>query len=120
MSTKAIVIAVLVGVLGIGVPMAQAGVLPVPIRRHASVLAYSMDRYQVICEGGALAMVMVIGDGDTDLDIVVRDENGNVVCQDLGPTDNCLVRWVPGWTGRFTIEITNLGPVYNNYVLMTN
>ena len=65
-------------------------------------------------------MVTVIGDGDTDLDLYVYDENGNLIDKDVDYSDDCVVSFVPKWTGVFTIKIMNRGNVYNNYIMRTN
>ena len=85
-----------------------------------SVLAYDTDVYRIQFAGGRLAEVMLSGDGDTDLDLFVYDEYGNEVCSDLSIDDQEYCSWRPRWTGFFTIEIENLGGVYNVYTLMTN
>ena len=55
--------------------------------------------------GGARAIVTVEGDGSTDLDVYVYDENGNLVAKVDGPGDKCRVTWTPRWTGKFTIKV---------------
>ena len=62
----------------------------------------------------------VVGDGDTDLDLYVYDQNGNLIDKDVDYTDNCVCTFVPRWTGLFVIKIVNRGSVYNRYVLRTN
>lgn len=85
-----------------------------------SVLAYHTDSYQIEFGGGRLAEVGLSGDGDTDLDLRVYDEHGNLVCQDLSWDDQEYCSWNPRWTGAFTVEIENLGGIYNVYSLWTN
>lgn len=90
-------------------------------KRHVDkVNALSTDSYTITFRGGELAQVAVIGDGDTDLDLYVNDENGNLIGSDTDYTDRCLVEWVPKWTGPFRIRIKNRGRVYNRYTLLTN
>lgn len=67
-----------------------------------------------------LAEVIVVGDGDTDLDLYVYDANGNLIASDSDYTDQCVCRWVPSWTGAFVIRIVNRGSVYNDYAIATN
>ena len=61
--------------------------------------------------------VAILGDGDTDLDLYVYDENGNEIVSDTDGTDQCYVSWYPKWAGQFRIEIKNLGRVSNQYCL---
>lgn len=67
-----------------------------------------------------LAEVIVIGDGDNDLDLYIYDANGNLIASDTDYTDQCVCRWVPSWTGAFTIRIVNRGAIYSNYAIATN
>lgn len=67
-----------------------------------------------------LAEILVSGDGDTDLDLYVYDENGNYITSDADYTDDCYVRFYPAWTGQFRLKIVNRGGIYNNYVILTN
>lgn len=87
---------------------------------RSRVLANSTDVYNIRFVGDRFAEVVVVGDGDTDLDLYVYDENGNLIVSDADYTDNCYVSWNPIWTGNFKIKIVNRGGVYNRYVLMTN
>ena len=84
------------------------------------VEAHSTDTFSVMFAAGEEAIVTVVGDGDTDLDLKVYDENGNLIAQDIDTTDRCFVRWIPRWTGRFTLRVENLGRVYNRYTIRHN
>jgi hypothetical protein len=102
---------------------ASGGTLGVPggaIYHTDRVLPFRADSYTLTFRGGEVARVAVVGDGDTDLDLYVYDENGNLIGSDTDATDRCLVQFTPRWTGQFRIRITNSGWVYNQYVLMTN
>ena len=76
--------------------------------------------YQLKFWAGELAEVIVIGDGDNDLDLYVYDSNGNLIASDSDYTDQCVCRWVPSWTGAFIIRIVNRGVIYSNYAIATN
>ncbi len=80
-----------------------------------TVQAYSTDVFNVKFYGNEAGAVMISGDGDTDLDLFVYDENGNLVGSDTDGSDDCVVRLNPRWTGTFRIEVRNLGSVYNRY-----
>jgi len=81
------------------------------------VLAGHTDTYTVTLPAGETTRIQVRGDGDTDLDLFVYDENGNLIASDTDYTDNCIVNVTPRWTGVFYIRIVNRGSVYNQYVL---
>ena len=86
----------------------------------SSVNAHGTHVYRVNFRAGETGIVTVVGDGDTDLDLYVYDQNGNLIDKDVDYTDNCVCTFVPRWTGLFVIKIVNRGSVYNRYVLRTN
>lgn len=96
------------------------GAVPGPQYDEDNVSAYGTVRYTIRFRGGEIARVVVSGDGDTDLDLYVYDENGNLITSDTDYTDQCVCTFSPRWTGPFIIKIVNRGRVYNHYVLATN
>lgn len=99
---------------------AHRGLLGGPGRRVDRVAANSTDFYVLAFKYGVPAEIFVSGDGDTDLDLYVYDENGNLITYDDDYSDDCYVCWTPAWTGNFVVKIVNRGSVYNQYVLLTN
>ena len=81
------------------------------------VSAHSTDEYEVYFKAGREVCVIVVGDTDTDLDLYVYDENGNLIDKDIDESDLCVCSWTPKWSGEFTIQVKNLGSVYNEYVI---
>jgi hypothetical protein len=72
---------------------------------------------QVVFKAKELAEFALIGDGDTDLDVIVKDAKGRVVAEDTDPitrsSDICICRWYPDSEQEYTIVIYNRGKVYN-------
>lgn len=99
---------------------AHRGNINGPSRDYDTVSGNSHMDYTASFVANELAEVLVSGDGDTDLDLYVYDSNGNLIASDTDYSDDCYVRWVPAWTGRYTIRIVNRGPVYNRFVILTN
>jgi len=99
---------------------AQRGNINGPSRDYSIVNGNSYMDYTASFVANQLAEVLVSGDGDTDLDLYVYDSNGNQIASDTDYSDDCYVRWVPAWTGRYTIRIVNRGPLYNRFVILTN
>jgi len=85
-----------------------------------TVFARSINTYNIRFLAGQLAEIGVSGDGDTDLDLYVYDASGNFIVKDDDYSDTCYVRWVPAWTGNFTVKVRNRGSVRNNYIILTN
>ena len=84
------------------------------------VYGKSYVQYQAKFWANELAEVIVIGDGHNDLDLYIYDQNGNLIASDDDYTDQCVCRWIPAWTGTFTIRIVNRGAIYSNYAIATN
>ena len=91
-----------------------------PKTHHDTVQPAATDVYTVVFNGGQLAEAGIAGDGASDLDLFVYDENDHLVCRSTASTDREYCRWWPRWTGPFRIEIQNLGAVADLYRLATN
>lgn len=70
--------------------------------------------------GGDIAEVGLQGDGDTDVDLYIYDENGREICKSIRYDDTEYCEWYPAWTGQFRIKLVNRGSVYNDTVVVTN
>ncbi len=99
---------------------AQAGAVGLPISHGDRVNAYSVKTYTIDFYGGEYAEVAIVGDGDTDLDLFIYDENGNLIASGESYSDAEVVGFTPRWTGTFIVEVHNLGGVYNQFGLGTN
>lgn len=98
----------------------KKGAMGGPKRATTEVRAYATDVITLRFRGGEAAIISLSGDGDTDLDLYVYDENGNLVASDTSGKDDCRVRFFPKTTGNFKIKVKNLGNVYNRYLFVTN
>ena len=79
----------------------------------------AVDNFKVRFRGGEPARIVVSGDGDSDLDLYVYDENDNLVCSDDDSSDDMICGWTPSWTGTYTVRVKNRG-MANRYTLVTN
>jgi hypothetical protein len=83
------------------------------------VKAMDGDIYTTNFRGGEGAAVLVIGDGDTDLDLFVYDANNRLVVSDISASGHCYVAWLPRLTATYHVVVSNiLGSVYNKYQIM--
>jgi hypothetical protein len=117
---RAFVLALGIVALFLTVQGVEAGRIGGPGKTVTKVNANSTDKFDVKFEGGKLARVEVRGDGDTDLDLYIYDEEGTVVTKDDDNTDHCIVTWTPSNTMKYTIRVVNRGRVYNQYTITTN
>lgn len=76
--------------------------------------------YHVQFRGGEPAIVTIIGDGTTDLDLYIYDAKDNLVAKDTGSGDDCQCTFFPQWTSSYIIRIVNKGSSQNTYVFRTN
>src|SRR5437879_1082850 len=83
---------------------ANAGVKGGPKATKDRVEARSTDVFNIVFVGEQVAQIGVKGDDDTDLDLLVYDELGNLVASDTDDTDVCIVRFRPKWTGPFLVK----------------
>lgn len=84
------------------------------------VYEHDTDVYREVYNAKEFAELCLVGDGDTDLDLFIYDEDGNLVCSDTGWSDRAYCSWTPRWTGQFEIVVENHGRVYNEYRLVGN
>lgn len=70
--------------------------------------------------GNERAIVTLNGWNDTDLDLYVYDEYGNLICEGISYSSSEYCEWTPRWTGNFTVVVYNNGGFENTYSLWTN
>jgi hypothetical protein len=99
---------------------ATRGALGGPQVGTGIIYARSNMDYYVNFYAGRFAEVAVAGDGSTDLDLSVYDQNGNLIVSDTSYSGNAYVSWVPAWTGTFRIRVVNNGYVSNTFGIASN
>lgn len=76
--------------------------------------------FEVDARGGEVLRVAAIGDGDTDIDLTIRDPRGAVVCRD-GFGDHYPVCTVsPRAGGKMRVDIVNRGDVWTSIQVLSN
>ena len=82
--------------------------------------AGDIDIFEVPFYGGSFAEIAIIGDGDSDLALLVTDENGNTICLDKSYSDQLYCSFTPAWNGFFVVAVANVGRLRNSYYILTN
>lgn len=91
-----------------------------PVLTVKSLRARERWAFDVEARGGEILRVAAIGDGDTNIDLIVRDARGAEVCRD-GFGDHYPVCTVsPRAGGRMQIDIVNRGDVWTKVQVLSN
>lgn len=85
-----------------------------------TVYASSYQVYACEFEGGEMAHIAVVGDGDSDLDIIIMDANKKIVASDESYDLDCEVMFMPEETGVYYMKVVNNDDICNNFTLATN
>ena len=85
-NSKKLIVSTLIALILVATPSAFAGRLHGPASTVDRVMAFSTDTFTEVFRAGERARVVVDGDGDTDLDVFVYDENGNLIASDTDMT----------------------------------
>ena len=112
---KKLFVLLAIPVLLAGSMQAQADPVGGTQTAYTNVLAHRTDVYRLECWGGQQTQVNVVGDGDTNLMVLVYDDAGNLIVTDTGVS--ATVTFTVFRTGTFTIKVINLGDVYNHYFI---
>lgn len=97
------------------------GVASGPVYSIITIRSGGTDTYPKLpFTGGHYAEIYVEGASGTDLNVMVRDEKGRLVCSDTDISAIAYCGWRPAADGRFTIVVENQGPRGGQYSLMTN
>jgi hypothetical protein len=70
--------------------------------------------------GGEYAEVYVEAKAATNLNLIVYDDRGRLVCSDTDISHIAYCGWTPAEGGTFTLKVENKGPTSAAYALMTN
>ena len=76
--------------------------------------------FEVQAKGGEVLRVAAIGDGDTDIDLTVRDAAGTLVCRDGFGDHYPVCTTQPRADGRMRVDIVNRGEVWTRVQILTN
>ena len=79
--------------------------------------ANASNTHRMRVRPGQYVCVQIDGDDDTDLDLFVYDPAGREVGRDISLDDDEEVCFTARRGGTYTIRVTNLGNVWNQYSL---
>jgi hypothetical protein len=71
--------------------------------------------------GGERACAIIAGEGQSYLGLYVYDADGNCIARDdranYRTRDDAAVEWYPRQTGRYSIEVKNLGGAKSGFIM---
>jgi hypothetical protein len=97
------------------------GVASGPVYNIGSLSNGGGDTYPPIeFVGGEYAEVYVEAKAATNLNLMIYDNLGRLVCSDTDISHIAYCGWTPATPGTFTLKVENKGPTSAPYALMTN
>ncbi len=94
---------------------------PKALRATAATLAPGASEvWTLTFFGGDYAELAILGDGKSNLDLLVTDAKDNQICLDKGSADAALCGFTPRENGDFKVTVTNSGATPDIYTLLTN
>ncbi len=97
------------------------GVASGPVYSVVNIGAGASDKYpRLTFTGGQYAEIYVEGASGTDLNLLVHDAKGRLVCSDTDISAIAYCGWRPAANGSFAITVRNDGKRGGQYSMMTN
>ena len=94
---------------------------PKALRATAATLAPGASEvWTLTFFGGDYAELAILGDGKSNLDLLVTDAKDNQICVDKGSSDTAFCGFTPRENGDFKVAVTNSGTAPETYALLTN
>lgn len=90
------------------------------VRLESRLPAGMTDVWEIPFQGNSLAELAILGDGVSNLDVSISDENGDAVCHQVGLSDTLYCDWLPARDGYFYVTVQNTGDAQSRYQLLTN
>lgn len=91
-----------------------------PIFTVREIKARETYGFEVEARGGEVLRVAAIGDGDTNIDMAVRNETGALVCQDGFGDHYPVCTMAPQRPGKMRVDIVNRGAVWTKVQILSN
>ncbi len=102
----------------VGVAASPFGNGPVStVKRLDSRQTWSFD---IDARGAEILRIAAIGDGDTDVDLTVRDAAGKLLCADGFGDHYPVCTLSPGAPARLRVHVVNRGALWTRVQILTN
>jgi len=91
-----------------------------PIATVKDVRARETFGFEVDARGGEILRVAAIGDGDTNIDLVIRDAQGRLLCQDGFGDHYPVCTLMPRVAGKVRVSVVNRGEIWTKVQILSN
>lgn len=102
----------LFSLLSFDLPTSAAGGEDVDVVRGGEAIVYTTT-----FRAGQEVRVTVVGDGSSDLDLVIFGPADQIVDRDIDLTDRCVAQFVAPTDGSYRIAVLNVGQHNNLYTI---
>ncbi|MDR2459967.1 MAG: hypothetical protein LBE38_04170 [Deltaproteobacteria bacterium] len=90
------------------------------VSHNDSVRPRTRDVYTHSFNGGEEATVLVVANGEYDIDLQIYDMNNNLIAEDLDYTSVGLCKWIPKITQEYKIKVVNGTSNWVDYAIFSN
>jgi len=91
-----------------------------PIATVKDVRARETFGFEVDARGGEILRIAAIGDGDTNIDLVIRDAEGRLLCQDGFGDHYPVCTLMPRVAGKVRVSVVNRGEIWTKVQILSN
>lgn len=91
-----------------------------PIATMKDVRARETYWFQVQARNGEVLRVAAVGDGDTNIDLIIQDSGGTALCDDADGDHYPVCTITPARQGMLKVNIVNRGAVWTKVRILSN
>ncbi|MBL0947920.1 hypothetical protein [Brevundimonas sp.] len=91
-----------------------------PIATVKDVRARETFGFEVDARGGEILRIAAIGDGDTNIDLIIRDADGRLLCQDGFGDHYPVCTLMPRVAGKVRVSVVNRGEIWTKVQILSN
>lgn len=91
-----------------------------PIATVKDVRARETFGFEVDARGGEILRIAAIGDGDTNIDLVIRDADGRLLCHDGFGDHYPVCTLMPRVAGKVRVSVVNRGEIWTKVQILSN
>ena len=91
-----------------------------PIATVKDVRARETFGFEVDARGGEILRIAAIGDGDTNIDLVIRDADGRLLCHDGFGDHYPVCTLMPRIAGKVRVSVVNRGEIWTKVQILSN